>query len=312
MYKILNTIGDEYSPAAKEVLEQLGEVRYASLRQDELIEALRGIDIAVIGLGLVFTREVIESSSLKAIATATTGLDHVDLEAAKERGVEVVSLRGETEFLNTITGTAELAFLLALKLMRRAVPSFESVKRGEWQRDRFRGNNMAGNTLGVIGFGRLGRMMAHYGKSFGMEVLVHDPHVSVEGHEVASFDEVVERGDVVSVHVHLSEDTENMIDGGVLKKMKNSAYLINTSRGKIVNEDDLVAALLGGEIGGYGTDVLSGELDFKEGMFEGYPLVEYAKENDNCIVLPHTGGMTHESRDATDLFIAKKLRSTLL
>lgn len=313
MDKILNTIGDTYTGKAREILERIGTVEYKTPTQEELIELIPSYSILVVGLGLRFDKSVLEKATeLKAIATATTGLDHIDVEYAKERGIEVISLRGETEFLDTITGTAELAWGLMISLARHTVPAFESVKNHEWDRERFRGHSLRGNTLGVLGAGRLGRMMIRWGKAFDMRVIASDPSVDVAslGAEAVSFDDLLTQSDMLSIHVHLSSETENMFNAEALSKMKKSAYLINTSRGKIVNEKDLLTALEEGRIAGYGTDVLANELSFGK-IFDSDPLVEYAKTHANCIIVPHIGGMTFESREATDIFIASKLKSFL-
>jgi len=314
MYKILNTIGNLYTEEAKEILNQLGEVDYLDLTQNKLKEVIGKYDIAVIGLGLTFDREVLEKvKDLKVIATATTGLDHIDINYAQSKGIEILSLRGEDEFLNTITGTAELAMGLAIDLMRLTPWAFDSVKNYEWDRERFRGHNLYGLTLSIVGMGRLGKWMARYGRAFGMDVIFCDPNVEespVPDCQKVGFDEVLQKSDVISIHVHLAPETENMFDSAVFGKMKNNAYLVNTSRGKIVNEDDLLVALQDKKIAGYATDVLSDQNSFHE-EFSNYPLVEYAKIHNNVIIVPHLGGMTHESRERTDIFIAEKIAKHL-
>ncbi len=319
--KILNTIGDGYTKSAKTILENVGSVDYVIPSQNELKEKIGGYDIAVIGLGLMFDKEVLaQAKNLKIIATATTGLDHVDIEYAKEKGIEVLSLRGETEFLDTITGTAELAAGLMIDLLRLTPHAFESVKNYEWDREQFRGHNLYGRTLGIVGMGRLGRWMARYGNAFGMNILYTDSNIwksdfqilksDFQNFQMVEFDELLGKSDVVSIHVHLGDETKNMFDEEVFEKMKNSAYLINTARGGIVDEDALLKALKNSEITGYATDVLADELGFNK-EFSKHPLVEYAKQNRNVIIVPHIGGMTVESRECTDIFIAEKIRKFL-
>ncbi len=310
--KILNTISS-FSDDARLILEKLGEVTYLTPTQDKLVETLRDFDVALIGLGLRFDREILSASpQLKVIATATTGLDHIDTTYADQRGIKVLSLRGEDAFLDTITSTAELAFGLMVSLMRQIVPASESVKTYVWARERFRGHSLSGRTLGIVGMGRLGRMMSRYGLAFGMKVVATDPAVDIRGlgANPVDFLTLIKESDVISIHVHLAPETENLFDRGVFRQMKPSAYLINTSRGKIVNEADLLEALRTKKIAGYATDVLAGQLNFDK-VFENYPLVEYARTHDNCLIVPHLGGMTFESRKMTDLFITQKLRNYL-
>lgn len=311
-YKILNTIGEAYTQEARPILEALGTVDYLSLTQETLLDCVETYDIAIVGLGLQFNAEVLaRAKNLKAIGTATTGLDHIDVDKAQAQGIAVLSLKEERDFLNTITGTAELAFGLMLDIMRRISPAYLSVKNGAWDRDAFRGFEAKGKTLGIVGFGRLGSMMAKYGNGFGMRVLAHDPAVSDDniiaaGATPVSWDEVISTSDVVSIHVHLSPETEGLFNADIFTQMQSHAYLINTSRGKIVNEADLIAALDNGDIAGYATDVLDGELAFR-GVCEDHPLVQYMQKHNNVIIVPHIGGMVHESRIATDVFIAEKV-----
>ncbi|MBI3020094.1 MAG: hydroxyacid dehydrogenase [Parcubacteria group bacterium] len=323
--RILNTIGKECPQEARSILKKLGAVHYRKFSQEELVKCISEYDAAVVGLGLTFDKDVFSAAKkLKVIATATTGLDHIDLEEARKKRVEVLSLRGETAFLNTITGTAELAAGLMIDLLRHTPHAFESVKRYEWNRDAFRGHNLYGQTLGIVGLGRLGRWMARYGEAFGMNVIFTDPAVKTsprKNWKKVSLKELLKQSNVVSIHVHLSPDTENMFSAREFNLMKKNAYLVNTSRGKIVDEKAVLAAFKKKTIAGYATDVLADEFSFSseggsasggETRFRNHPLVEYAKKNQNLIIVPHIGGMTEESREATDIFMAKKISEFFL
>tara|TARA_Y100000310_G_C20699321_1_gene828241 strand:- start:1727 stop:2653 length:927 start_codon:yes stop_codon:yes gene_type:complete len=306
--KILNTIQD-FDAGAKKILEKIGDVEYRILSQYELKDAIKDYEAIIIGIGLRLDKESIDvASKLKFIATATTGTDHVEFEYAKEKGVKVLSLQNED--LNEITGTAELAFGLLLSLVRRIPQSFIDVKKGNWEREKFLGNSLTGKTLGIVGLGRLGTMMAKYGKAFGMHVLAHDPNVlTSQVASLVSFDKLSSKSDIVSVHVHLSDETSNMFNEQVFSRMKDTAYLINTSRGAIVNEKDLLRALETNNIAGYATDVLSDEVNFSRDV--NHSLIEYAKTNENVIITPHIGGYTAESRSATDKIIAQRIIKVL-
>lgn len=309
-FKILNTIGDVFDEEGKNILAEVADVDYVNLTQEEFVEILPHYDVILLGIGLrLHKEEIMRASRLKVVASATTGLDHIHISCAEENKINVLSLRGEQEFLNTITGTAELAWGLIIDLLRKVPWSFDSVKRGEWDREKFRGHNLQHKTLGIVGLGRLGKMMAKYGNAFGMRVIFSDPQVQEDlsvGAKKVTLDELLAESDVVSVHVHLTAETENLFNMETFLKMKRNAYLINTSRGLIVNEEDLLGALENSLIAGYGTDVLSHELEFGK-KFANYPLVEYSKRNTNVIIVPHIGGMTFDSRSTTDVFMAKKL-----
>lgn len=310
--KILNTVGKKYTEEARKILEQIGQLDCLDLTQTELEDKINSYDILLVGLGLNINKQMIDKgSNLKIIATATTGLDHIDIKYAKGKGIKIISLRGENEFLNTITGTAELAFGLMIDLIRNISDSFNSVKNYEWNREKFKGHNLRGKVLGIVGLGRLGRMTAKYGNTFEMKVIGYDPYIEKKIFQKAKckkvdFEELLNESDVISIHVHLNKETKNMFCEKVFNKMKTSAYLINTSRGKIVNENDLLEALKNNRIAGYATDVLANEPTLNK-EFDNHPLVEYAKNHNNVIIVPHIGGMTYESRKATDIFIAEKI-----
>ncbi len=309
--RILNTIGKNFNPEAKKILAKIGKVDYKCLPQKDLKKEISKYDIIVVGLGLNFNKEVLKyAESLKVLATATTGLDHIDLDYCKKKNIEVLSLKGEDAFLKTITGTAELAFGLMIFLARKIPQAFESVKKGEWHREKFEGNNFFGKTLGIAGFGRLGGMMAKYGNAFGMNVIAFDPFAQASVFKEkkvkkVSFKELLSKSDFLSIHAHLTVKTKGMFARAQFLAMKKTAFLINTSRGEIVNEKDLIYSLKRKEIAGYATDVLCGEIGFS-GDSKQSLLRKYAKEFDNVIITPHIGGMTFESRLDTDLFISNK------
>ncbi|MDP3646174.1 MAG: NAD(P)-dependent oxidoreductase [bacterium] len=315
-HKILITI-PEFTSEAGTILTKLGQVDYRAPLQKELSRLIGAYEVVVTGLGLVFDRDVLRSASrLVCIATPTTGLDHIDLEVAKEKGIAVISLRDERDFLNSITGTAELAWGLVLSLARRIPEAEEAVRRGRFDREAFRGHELSGKTMGIVGLGRLGTMVARYAAAFGMRVLFTDPNVSAtegDAYKRVSFDELLAESDVVSIHVHLDDHTKGMFNERAFKMMKSDALLVNTSRGGIVDEKALLESLRSGHLGGYGADVLADELTFSPPtkIPPRHPLVAYANDHRTVLLLPHIGGMTVESRAKTDIFIAKKLRAHL-
>lgn len=306
MHRILCTI-DGFSEKARAILADLGDIDVRSLSQDEFATAARPYTCLLVQLGLSVDRSVIDAApNLKCIATATTGLDHIDVDYAASKGIEVLSLKSETEFLNSITATAELALGLLIALVRRIPSAHSSVTNGNWNRPAFCGHSLSGKTLGIVGFGRLGKMMARYGEALGMNVVFTDPReqggIALEG--------LLKISDAVSLHVPLRKETEGMIGSEELQLMKPTAVLINTSRGKVVDEDAVIEALHKGTFAGYATDVLADELQFKPDHAES-KLIDYAKTHDNVIITPHIGGTTVEAREATDVFIAHKVRGAL-
>lgn len=314
-FKILNTLGKHFALEAKTILDSLGNVDYREITHEELLDVAGRYDVIVAGLYPMIDKAVIDKAKrLKCIALPANTLENIDTDYAKKKGIPVISLWGETKFLNTITGTAEMAAGLMIDLVRLTPWAFDSVKKYEWNREAFRGHNLYGQTLGIVGMGRLGTWMARYGKSFGMHVIFYSPYTKkspVPGCANVSLDELLAKSDVISLHAHLNKETEKMFNENVFRKMKRSAYLINTARGKVVDEDALLNALEEKKIAGYAADVLADEFHFDDIGFVKHPLVEYARTHDNCIIVPHLGGMTHESRERTDLFTVQKLQKFL-
>lgn len=312
-YKILNTIGPQFSTPGKEILATLGQVDYLLPGQEELKEIIDQYQILIVGLGLKIDQAIIErAANLQLVATITTGLDHLDSAALEQRGIKVISLKAETEFLKTISGTAELAFGLLLDLARNISQGFASVKNNSWARDNFIGHSLAGKILGLVGLGRLGKIMAGFGQGFKMRVIAHDPYLGAEEFEKnncqrVSFEDLLKESDVISLHCHLNAETKNLFNFSIFKQMKPGAILINTARGQIVNEVDLLWALENKIMAGYATDVLANEADFGRVGVKN-PLIDYAQTHSNLIITPHLGGLTFEGREATDIFIAEKVK----
>ncbi len=306
--RILNAEPDNYSPDARAILDSLGQVDLGPLTRAQLLERVGDYDVLIVRLAHQIDAEVLERAGrLKAVVSATTGLDHIDLEAAQARGVAVLSLRGEVGFLRSIPATAEHTWGLLLALTRRIPGAFQSVLAGRWERDSFRGHDLAGKTLGILGLGRVGVKVARYGLAFDMRVAAYDPHPldQVEGVYLAgSIQELFTQSQVLSVHVPLKPETVHLVGQRELGLLPPGALLVNTSRGDVLDERALLAALEGGRLAGAALDVISGERASTGGVS---PLVEYARAHDNLLITPHIAGATCELMAATEVFVARKL-----
>jgi D-3-phosphoglycerate dehydrogenase len=249
---------------------------------------------------------------LKAIVTATTGLDHIDVCYARSKGIAILSLRGETDFLRTVSATAEHTWALLLALLRRIPHAFAAVQRGEWHRDAWRGHELDGKRLGLVGLGRVGQKVARYGLTFGMDVAAYDPYAVewVEG--VECFPELAEllgRSDVLSLHVPLNNETTGLLGTHELAMLPTGSVLINTSRGAVVDEAALVQALQNKNLAGAALDVITHEREPDGHRLS--PLLAYACTYTNLIITPHIAGATHESMAKTEVFMARKLAAFL-
>lgn len=252
---------------------------------------------------------------LQIIATPTTGLNHVDLAEAKKRGIKVISLRGRTSFLKYIPSTAEETMALILALVRKIPWAHQHVLSGGWKRDLFKGNQLVGKTLGLIGFGRLGKIVARYAKAFGMNVIAYDPHLATgvfrrAGVRRAALPQLLRASDIVSLHASLTDATKNLLREKHFRRMKPTAYFINTARGEIVDEAALLKALKNKWIAGAGLDVIWNERGDGKHL-KGNPLLAYAKTHRNLIIVPHIGGATYEAMAVTEDFIANLVKKAL-
>ena len=306
MLRILNVEPDQYSDDARSILKTIGHLVEQNMERNELLECIHEFDVLIVRLRHQVDAELMDAASnLKVIVSATTGLDHIDLEHAAKRKITVLSLRGETEFLRSIPATAELTWGLLLALTRNIPSAHASVLNGEWERDRFKGHELLGKRLGILGLGRIGEKVAAYGIAFGMKVIAYDPYRKDTLPCIAmkdALETLLRETDVLSIHVPLNSETEGMIGAKEIGSLPQGSYLTNTARGAVLDENALLEALQTGYLAGAALDVLS-----RERMPGTSPLIEYARTHSNLLLTPHIGGVTYESMRATEMFMAEKL-----
>jgi D-3-phosphoglycerate dehydrogenase len=265
-------------------------------------DILEGVFVIFAPLGYFFGEEIFSASpNLKVVATNTTGVPHIDVERAATRGIHVISLKDEKEFLNTITPTAELTMGLIINITRNVIPAMKSVLDGKWSRWEFGGQAMLSRiSLGIVGLGRLGKLVARYATSFGMKVFYYDPFIGHDSQRtyirLESIEELVSNVDIVSVHIPMNEENRHFFNKSVFSRFKKGSYFINTARGEVVDSDALIEALDNGIIRGAALDVLDGEFepDFQSRVLS-HPLVKYAQTHNNLIITPHIAGSTEDA-----------------
>ena len=289
--------------------QKLGSVSTISYERIQTIEelkiALQNCDVFWFRLNHKITEEIVKNAQCKYILCAATGLDHIDVEACKKVGIHILSLKGESEFLKEVRATAEHTIGLILSLIRRSKRAFQHVENGEWNRYEFQGFELYKKKVGVLGMGRLGKIVAEYYLVMGMEVFYYDiAHEIIDSKfkRANSMIELCSKVDILSIHLPYQKATHNIINGHVLSHLKNTAFIVNTARGGVFDELDLINALKNNEIAGYATEVLFGEPDISK-----HPLVSYARENENVIITPHIAGNTFESIEKTEAFVLNKL-----
>lgn len=306
--KILILEPESYSNQAIETYRSIGSVDFGPLTRRELLNNIKEYEILVIRLAHQIDEIVLtKATKLKVIVSPTTGTDHIDQDGAQKADITVLSLKGEDLFLKTIPATAELTWGLLLALIRNIPAASYSVVEGKWDRDAYRGHDLAGKNLGILGLGRIGEKTAKYGLAFGMKVFAFDPKKSawVNGVEkINSIEGLFQKSQILLVHVPFDQTTINLIDGRLLAQLPDDAILVNTSRGQVINEEDLLNALRTGKLAGAALDVIRSE---NSGIPTQSDIVKYAKTHSNLLITPHIGGATIESMKMTEEFMARKM-----
>jgi D-3-phosphoglycerate dehydrogenase len=302
MPKIL--IADNLSPRAIDIFKQRGipcDVR-TGLKPAELKAIIAGYDGLAVRSATKVTADIIAAATaLKVIGRAGIGVDTIDVPAATARGIVVMN----TPFGNSIT-TAEHAIALMFALARQIPSADRSTQAGKWEKNRFLGVELTNKTLGIVGCGNIGSIVADRAVGLRMKVIAYDPYLSPErakelGVEKVEIDELFSRADFITLHTPLTEATRNLIDAKALFKMKKGVRIINCARGGLIVEQDLKAAIESGHVAGAALDV--------------FP-VEPAKENvlfgrDDVIATPHLGASTTEAQENVALQIAEQISDFL-
>lgn len=277
------------------------------LSPEELKEIIGKYDALVIRSATKVTEDIIiAASNLKVIGRAGIGLDNVDIPVASRQGIVVMN----TPYGNTIT-TAEHTIAMIMALSRNIPQATASLKDGKWEKKKLKGRELFNKTLGLIGAGNIGGIVADRAKGLKMKVIIYDPYIKPEtieelDVESVSLDELLKRSDYVTIHTPKTDETKNLINKETLAKMKKGAMLINCARGGIVNEDDLYEALKSGHLWGAAIDVFSTEPPGKNKLLE----------LNNFICTPHLGASTSEAqvnvaRDVAEQIVAYLLEGTV-
>jgi D-3-phosphoglycerate dehydrogenase len=305
MAKVL--VSDTLAPQGLEILEHARglDVDYApGLEPAQLLERVRDAEGLVVRSGTKVTREVIEhGEKLRVIGRAGIGVDNVDVGAATARGIVVVN----TPSGNNVT-TAEHAIALLVSLARHIPQATASMKAGRWEKNTFTGMELASRTLGVLGLGNIGRVVAQIAQGIGMRVVAYDPHLPDEiaaklDIELLGLDELLARADALTVHVPKTQETTGLLGAATLAKCRRGVLVVNAARGGIVDEGALLAALESGQVGGAALDVFE-----KEPPPPDHPLIRHPR----VICTPHLGASTEQAQLNVALQVAEQVRDYLL
>lgn len=273
-------------------------------REAEIREKLRSCDILQADVDIAVNKELIcEAKNLRAVLCTSIGVDYVNIKELTELGIPVAN---NPDFC--IEAVAEFTIGLMFSIVRQIPRAAAGAANDNWAIRRFTGGvELQGKTMGIIGFGRIGREVARMAKALGMKVVVYNSHVKPEigkawGVELLDLETLCRRADVVSIHAPLNDETRNLIDGRFLAAMKDGAYIINVSRGGILAEEDLAKAVESGKLAGVALDVLEEEPPKAE-----HPLLQL--QDKNVVITPHTAWNTYEAEQKADAHFAKQLKA---
>jgi len=297
-------VSDTVSDRGLEILKSSPglEVTYKpGLKEAELAVEIKGYDALVIRSGSKVTAKVLEGADkLKVIGRAGIGVDNVDVKAASKRGIVVMN----TPTGNAVT-TAEHAISLVFSLARNIPQANASMKAGKWEKSKFTGHELAGKTLGVLGLGNIGRIVADRARGLKMNVIAFDPVLTADravalGVELVGLDDLFRRADVITAHTPLTPETKSMVNDAAIEKMKKGVLLVNAARGGIYDEAALLRGLESGKIGGVALDVFVEEPPKADTTLA---LVKH----DRVIATPHLGASTEEAQERVVLEIAEQV-----
>lgn len=315
--KLFNVLLAErsFSDNAKKVFKGIAAVSDFK-NQKHFLSALKYADAVITGLEVTFDKATLDRAPrLTLIGSRTTQLRHIDLKECARRGIKIVNIKAGSSVLQNTPSTAEETIALIFALLRNIPWAFDSIKKRQWRRSEYGGHELSHKTVGLIGFGRLGRMVSRYVRPFGVATLAYDPYVGADvmkkfGVAKVPLKELLKRSDIVSIHAVYNDATRGMIAKDHFKLMKPTAALVNTARGEITNEKDLLTALTRKWIAGAAVDTLAGETPSGSHL-RGNALVDYAAKHQNLIILPHLGGATREATERTQVYISKLIRDEL-
>jgi D-3-phosphoglycerate dehydrogenase len=296
-------IAEELSPATVDALGPDFEIRHCNgADRTELLSAITDVDAILVRSATKVDAEALAAARrLKVVARAGVGLDNVDVRQATQSGVMVVNAP-----TSNIISAAELAVGLLLATARHVAPANAALKNGEWKRSKYTGVELYEKTVGIVGLGRIGVLVAQRLSAFGMKVVAFDPYVQAGraaqlGVRLVSLDELLAQADFISVHLPKTPETIGLIDEEQLTRCKPTAILVNAARGGIVDEHALYLALKEGRIAGAGLDVFASE------PCTDSPLFEF----DNVVATPHLGASTDEAQEKAGVAVAKSVRLAL-
>ena len=315
--KVLITAPIDFLPNKKELLEK-EEVIYAyqaSRKEILKLEKENNFSGWVCSPCPTYSidHEMLKSfANLKIVATPSTGSNHIDKVYLRRNNIDFFCLK-DTEIVNQIYASSEYTFTLLMMVLKKCIPAVNSVSEGNWRRseNEFRGFELHNKKIGIVGYGRIGSNLSRYCNAFKMKVYVHDPYVNINDDWVKKFtslDKLIQEVDILVPCVHLDETTQNLINNKRIFSMKKGSFLINTSRGEVIDENAVIKAIEIGHLAGCGLDVINDEFNTSN---KSNKIINASVIHQNLIISPHIAGLTYESekkaQNAAIIEVFKKL-----
>ena len=249
-------------------------------------------------IGLDLSSDIIKlQPSLRIIVSPTTGLDHIDLSEASKKNIRIISLKGETKFLKTISSTAEHAWALLLALNKNLINYINLSKKNEWSRSDYQIYQLRGKTIGIIGMGRLGRIVAKYAQAFNLNIVTYDKkELKLPKYiDFVPINNLLKISDYVIILANYNVGDSPIINKKNIELLKDKAIIVNVARGELVDEEAIINAMENERIFGYGTDVLNEDSKWDQGTKISSRMIEKSKSIGNLLITPHIGGYSHEA-----------------
>lgn len=298
---------EAFSDTALEELKVKGTIEL--FQNNDLKNFLEDKNILFIRLGFKIDKDFLNNSpKLQYLCSPTTGLNHIEIDETKKRGIEIISLKGEASFLQTIRATPEHIFGVTISLLRNFKKAINEDTLTNWDRDSCKGNEIYGKKVGIIGIGRIGKILVNYFNAFGATVYGFDTQrYNLDGvMSCSSISEVIETSEIVIICINYSSENHEVFDKKYIDLMKGK-WVINCARGELFNESYLLEKINENWFKGIAVDVISNENKQNNNHKK---WMEFSKK-ENLILTPHIGGCTIESMQKTEEFIAKKLINQL-
>ena len=298
------------------IQEELGKYMQVDTKmlptQEELAAIIGDYDVLIMRVDPAINKDILDAASnLKVIGVCSVGLNHIDMDTAKAKNIQVFNAPGLND-----NAVAELTIAKMLEISRHTIPACIDVKVNKtWDKYKFMGRELRGKTLGILGFGRVGQRVGKLAHAFQMEVVAYDPYLPAyvfdqEQSKSVSVEELLKVSDFVSIHMPLTPETKNLINAQSITTMKDGVVVLNMARGGIVNEQDMYEALKSGKVGGYASDVMENELA-AGGLTEGAGFDSPLFECENFIVTPHLGAQTVDAAEKIGAHIIGKVKEAL-